>query len=112
MIEVIRADRIESRSRSPSRIDGRKERIPIMIARSPLRAKKKHGKGVRAQVRSAALANDVEADPAKAHLMAHFRGLVADGLAEWQTLDDGTIRLRLNTGEIYLLKETDITRIA
>ena len=83
-----------------------------MIARSPLRANKKHGKRVRAQARSAALANDVEADPAKAHVMAHFRGLVADGLAEWQTLDDGAIRLSLNTGEIYLLEKTDITRIA
>jgi hypothetical protein len=82
-----------------------------MIARSPLRAKKKHGKRVRAQARSAALANDVKVDPAKAHVMAHFRGLVADGLAEWQTLGDGTIRLSLNTGETYLLKKTDITRI-
>jgi hypothetical protein len=83
-----------------------------MIARSPLRAKKKHGKGVRAQVRSAALANDVEVDPAKAHVMAHFRGLVADGLAEWRALDDGTIRFSLNTGETYLLEKTTITRIA
>jgi hypothetical protein len=82
-----------------------------MIARSPLRAKKKHGKRVRAQARSAALANDVKVDPAKAHVMAHFRGLVADGLAEWQMLGDGTIRLSLNTGETYLLKKTDITRI-
>jgi hypothetical protein len=82
-----------------------------MTARSPLRAKKKHGKRVRAQARSAAFANDVEVDPAKAHVMAHFRGLVADGLAERQTLNDGTIRLSLNTGETYLLKKTDITRI-
>jgi hypothetical protein len=51
-------------------------------------------------------------DPAKAHVIAHFRGLVADGLAEWQTLDDGTIRISLNTGETYLLNETNITRIA
>jgi hypothetical protein len=83
-----------------------------MTARSALKAKKKHGKRARAQARSAALANNVEADPAKAHVMAHFRGLVADGLAERQTLDDGTIRLSLNTGETYLLKETSITRIA
>ena len=76
-----------------------------------MRTKKKHGKRIRAQARSAALANDVEVDPGKAHVMAHFRGLVADGLAEWQTLADGTIRLSLNTGETYLLKKTDITRI-
>ncbi|MDB5612273.1 MAG: hypothetical protein JWP25_9173 [Bradyrhizobium sp.] len=83
-----------------------------MIARSLLRAKKKHGKRVCAQAEPVALVNGVEADPAKAHVMAHFRGLVADGLAEWQRLDDGTIRLSLNTGEIYLLKKMDITRIA
>jgi hypothetical protein len=83
-----------------------------MTPRGALKAKKKHGKRARAQVKPAALVNGVEADPAKTHVMAHFRGLVADGLAEWQTLDDGTIRLSLNTGEIYLLKKTDITRIA
>jgi hypothetical protein len=44
--------------------------------------------------------------------MAHFRGLVVDGLAEWRTLDDGTIRFSLNTGETYLLEKTTITRIA
>ena len=102
---------MESRSRSPSRIDGRKERTPIIIARSPLRAKKKHGKRVRAQAKPVALVNGVEADLAKTHVMVHFRGLVADELAVWQTLDDGTIRLSLNTGEIYLLKKMDITRI-
>jgi hypothetical protein len=83
-----------------------------MTARSALEAKKRHGKRVRVQARSAALANDVEADLAKAHVMAHFRALAVDGLAEWQRLDDGTIRLSLNTGEIYLLKKTDIMRIA
>ncbi len=45
-------------------------------------------------------------------MTAHFRALVADGLAEWHPLDDGTVRLSLNTGEIYFLKETAITRIA
>ena len=54
----------------------------------------------------------VEADSDKALVMAHFRGLVADGSAEWRTLDDGTIRLSLNTGETYLLKTMTITRIA
>ena len=83
-----------------------------MIARSPLRAKKKHGKRVRAQATPAELVNGVETDPAKAHVVAHFRGLVADGLAEWRTLDDGTIRFSLNTGETYLLEKTTITRIA
>ena len=83
-----------------------------MTAWCALKAKKRHGKRVRPRARPAALANGVEADSDKAHVMTHFRGLVADGLAEWQTLDDRIIRLRLNTGEIYLLKKTDITRIA
>ena len=48
----------------------------------------------------------------KAHVMTHFRGLVADGLAEWRTMDDGTIRLCLSTGETYLLRKTTVTRIA
>lgn len=86
-----------------------------MTARA-LKAKKKYGKRVRAQVKPPSFVNGVQVDAAKAHVkvhvMTHFRRLVADGLAEWQTLDDGTIRLSLNTGEIYLLKKTEITRIA
>ena len=83
-----------------------------MTASCALKAKKKDEKRVRAQATSAALVDGVEPDPAKAHVMAHFRGLVADGLAEWWTLDDGTIRFSLNTGETYLLEKTTITRIA
>jgi hypothetical protein len=77
-----------------------------------LKPKKRHGNRVRAQARHAALANGVEADSDKAHVMTHFRGLVADGLAEWRTMDDGTIRLCLSTGETYLLRKTTVTRIA
>ena len=91
---------------------GAKERIQIMTAWCAFEAKKKHGKRVRAQATPAALVSGVETDPAKAHVMAHFRGLVADGLAEWRTLDDGTIRFSLNTGETYLLAKTTVTRIA
>jgi hypothetical protein len=83
-----------------------------MTAWSAMKAKKKQGKRVRAQAKPAALVNGVEVAAAKAHVMTHFRGVVADGLAEWRTLDDGTIRVSFNTGEIYLLKKTDITRIA
>ena len=83
-----------------------------MTASCALKAKKNDEKRVRAQATPAALVNGVEPDPAKAHVMAHFRGLVADGLAEWRTLDDGTIRFSLNTGETYLLEKTTITRIA
>jgi hypothetical protein len=83
-----------------------------MTAWCAFEAKNKHGKRVRVQATPAALGNGVETDPAKAYVMAHFRGLVADGLAEWRTLDDGTIRFSLNTGETYLLEKTTITRIA
>ena len=60
---------------------------------------------VRVEVTSDAMA-------AKIKVMGHFRKLVANGFGQWQTLDDGTIRLQLVTGETYLLELTTITRIA
>jgi hypothetical protein len=54
----------------------------------------------------------MQSDPAKVAVMGHLRKLVAGGFAEWQTLDDGTIRLRLVTGETYLLEPATVTRIA
>ena len=59
-----------------------------------------------------AIARFVHRDPAKALVMSYFSQLVADGYAEWRMLDDGDIRLRLLTGEIYLLAKTMIIRIA
>jgi hypothetical protein len=59
-----------------------------------------------------AMAALMPSDPAKVEVMGHLRKLVAAGFAEWQTPDDGTIRLRLVTGETYLLESTTITRIA
>jgi hypothetical protein len=50
-------------------------------------------------------------DPAKAQVMGYFRTLVASGLAEWDALENGTIRLRLRTGETYLLDSVDVTRV-
>jgi hypothetical protein len=69
----------------------------------------RHG---RVEATSDAIAALMQSDPAKVKVMGHFRGLVADGFAEWQTLDDGTIRLRPITGETYLLEPDTITRIA
>jgi hypothetical protein len=83
-----------------------------MTAWCELKAEKRHGKRVRAQARPAALVDGVEADSDKARVMAHFRGLVANGLAKWQTLDDGTIRLCLSSGETYVLMKTTVTRFA
>ena len=74
--------------------------------------KKRPDTRVRVEATLDAIAALMQSDPAKIKVMTHFRKLVADGFAEWQTLDNGTIRLRLNTGETYLLEQATITRIA
>jgi hypothetical protein len=61
---------------------------------------------------SAAIAALVQSDPAKIKVMNYCCKLVAEGFAEWQTLENGTIRLRLITGEMYLLEQATVTRIA
>jgi hypothetical protein len=73
---------------------------------------KRLDKRERVEATSDAIAALVQPDPAKVKVMGHLRKLVADGFAEWQKLDDGTIRLRLITGETYLLEQATITRIA
>jgi hypothetical protein len=73
---------------------------------------RRHDRRVRVEATSDAIAALMQSDPAKVKVMGQFRELVADGFAEWQTLDDGTIRLRLMTGETYLLERATITRIA
>lgn len=74
--------------------------------------KKRLEKRVRVEATFDAVAARMESDHAKAEVMAHFANLVADGFAEWQVLDNGTIRLRLTTGATYLLEQTTVTRIA
>lgn len=56
-----------------------------------------------------ALAKD---NPDKAHVMAYFGQLVADGFAVWEKLENGEIEVRFSSGEIYLLAETTILRLA
>jgi hypothetical protein len=73
---------------------------------------KRPDKRVRVEATFEAISALKQSDLAKLKVMAHFRKLVANGFAEWQTLDCGTVRLRLNTGEAYLLGQTTITRIA
>jgi hypothetical protein len=51
-------------------------------------------------------------DPAKSIVMRHIGRLVSDGFAEWRVLDDAEIELRFVSGEVFLLAETTITRIA
>jgi hypothetical protein len=75
-------------------------------------APNKRDKRARVDATSDVIAALMQPDPAKVKVMRHIRKLVADGFAEWQTLDDGTIRLRLMTGETYLLGPATITRIA
>ena len=58
------------------------------------------------------LADGSITDPDKAQVMAYFRDLVDHGHAEWRMLDDGSVELRLNTGETYLLGSKTIARIA
>jgi hypothetical protein len=78
----------------------------------PTAPNKRLDQRVRVEATSDAISVLVQSDPAKVKVMGHLRKLVADGFAEWQTLDDGTIRLRLITGETYLLEQATITRIA
>ena len=53
-----------------------------------------------------------DADVAKAIVMAEFARLVERGVALIITLESGTRKLRLATGEVFHLGEETITRIA
>jgi hypothetical protein len=59
-----------------------------------------------------AIANFVHADPTKAYVINYFGKLVSDGHAQWHLHENGDIRIRFHTGEIFLLAETTVTRIA
>jgi hypothetical protein len=56
-------------------------------------------------------AGPAHADPSKAFVIAHFWQLAADGLAEWNPMQDGNVELRLSTGEAFLLGNASVTRI-
>jgi hypothetical protein len=59
-----------------------------------------------------AIASLIHADVAKALVMAYVGQLVTDGYAEWDVLANEDVQLRCHTGEIFLLAETMIVRIA
>jgi hypothetical protein len=63
-----------------------------------------------------ASADDVVArfsdDPAKSLVMMYFSQFVSGGYAEWHARDDGDLELRFVTGEIFLLADTTMTRLA
>jgi hypothetical protein len=49
---------------------------------------------------------------AKALVMSHVGQLVADGYADWDVLLNGDVELRFHTGEIFILAEMMVVRIA
>jgi hypothetical protein len=52
-------------------------------------------------------------DPdAKTLVLTYLHQFVASGHAEWHVLENGNIRLRMLTGETYLLAKTTVIRIA
>jgi hypothetical protein len=59
-----------------------------------------------------AFARLVYHDPAKTLVMTYLRRLISGGVAEWHMLENGDIRLRLLTGQTYLLGKTTVIRIA
>lgn len=52
------------------------------------------------------------ADRDRALVMRHFRGLVDSGVAKWVVMEGGHIRLSLNSGAVFELGLTEVTRIA
>ncbi len=54
----------------------------------------------------------LSADPAKALVMSSIGELVTRGHAEWRTLRNGDVELRLATGEVFLLGDQSVTRTA
>jgi hypothetical protein len=61
-----------------------------------------------------AIAERFNADPAKALVMSYICQLAANGCAEWDMLDNnnGDIQFNFNTGEMLLLAERVIIRLA
>jgi hypothetical protein len=51
-------------------------------------------------------------DPAKTLVMMYLSQFVNDGYAEWHARDDGDFELRFVTGEIFLMADTTMTRLA
>ncbi|QTH22914.1 hypothetical protein HRJ34_05200 [Rhizorhabdus wittichii] len=51
-------------------------------------------------------------DPHRAAVLERIGRMVDDGLAEWSLLAGGEIRLRLLSGEVFLLGTDDIFRLA
>ncbi len=58
------------------------------------------------------IAGHFYSDPAKTLVMTHIGQFVRDGYADWAMLDNGDVELRFFSGEIYLLADATMTRVA
>jgi hypothetical protein len=58
------------------------------------------------------LLRQFHADPAKAFVMSCVSRLVNDGRAVCILLGNGDVELRLPSGEVFILGDTSVTRIA
>jgi hypothetical protein len=72
---------------------------------------------MRAMARSSAAGANIEiangaAIDAKSQILSAVGRLVADGKAEWSRTASGEIELRLLSGEVFLLGEVFVTRVA
>ena len=59
-----------------------------------------------------ALSIQFHADPAKALVFHYLSELASEGRAAWTLLGDGDIELKFLTGEVFILGETSIARVA
>jgi hypothetical protein len=62
-------------------------------------------------IASGGAARRVYADPAKALVMAYLSRLVAGGLADWNRIDSGDVKLELHSGETFILSDETILRV-
>ncbi|MFS8047727.1 hypothetical protein [Rhizobium sp. BR 314] len=59
-----------------------------------------------------ALVTLAAANPGKALVLSYVVQIAADGCAVWNILENGEIEVRFNSGEIFILAETTILRLA
>ncbi|SDR61812.1 hypothetical protein SAMN05519103_07631 [Rhizobiales bacterium GAS113] len=83
-----------------------------MFSRGGFDAKRRKRRPRDAEPALDAIATQRYPDPAKRVMMKYFGELVAEGFAEWELVENGNVRFRVETGETFVLGETAITRLA
>jgi hypothetical protein len=63
-------------------------------------------------IASDGIAGRVYADLAKTVVMAYLSHLVTGGHGDWDTLDNGDIKLQFHSGETFILGDETILRVA